>query len=105
MGALERLVQADSMASSSEAVAEFNIFDRTWKAFRVEAADLQEYRASDRPAPGPKRRCLWIAVLVYKVMQQISILGNDAFGARAGIIGAENGGHVWMLGELFDDAT
>src|SRR5215510_14295869 len=105
MGALERLVQEDSVTGASEAVAELDVLDgRARKAFRIEAADLQEYRASDRPAPRPNRRSVGVSMLVDEVVQEIPVLRHDALGPRLGIIGAEDGGQVWMRSEQLDDA-
>jgi hypothetical protein len=59
------------MARLSEAVPDFDIDGRSWKAHVAEAANRFECRATDRAIPGPKHRSLRATMVMDKVMERI----------------------------------
>lgn len=102
--ALEPFVQKDPMAGPADAVSEFNVLDRTLRSeCLIETSDFFENRAADRPATGPERRSLRMAVLVHEMMQQVPILRNHPRGFRLVIIGAKDGGQLRFLRKDFGD--
>ena len=79
------------MAGLSETVSQFNIFDASWEALLVKAANLLKRRATYCAAPGPERRSIWVTFLMHEVVKQVPILGNHALDPGPDVVGTENG--------------
>src|SRR5712692_3592617 len=106
MRPLERFLEADTMTGLAETVPQFDILNRgDRKALRIEATECLEHRAAHRAASGPERRCLCVALLMDKMVQQVPILGHHTCGPRLGIVGTKHRGYLWMLGKYLDNTA
>src|SRR5262245_41682940 len=95
VGSLQRFIQEDAVSGLPQAIPKLNVFNgRTREAFLTEPARSQKYGAPHGPTSGPESGSFRITVLVYEVMQQVTVLRNHARDARSGVIRAEDCSHI-----------
>lgn len=80
------------MPGLAEAIAEFNIFDRTYgPEILVEAADSLEHGSAHCATSRPKGGCVRLAILMHIMVEEVAILGNQACRPRLVIIRTKDG--------------
>ena len=103
---LQRLVEQDAMTGKLDAVSQFNIFNtRTVIFLFVEAAQIAEDISPDRPAGPPKSGRFFPGVLMYVMMEQVAVLGQEIILGGGIVIGTEECSDIRSVAKDFPEFT